>query len=109
MWVKTPTSSPHFIITMKIIQRPRQSGKTTEVVERTKLNKKAVMIVMSEMEKQRIKKLCPKISTRVITFQEYTEGHFFRGRDFKEAYIDQGDYCLNRFSRTPITLMTLDD
>jgi hypothetical protein len=94
---------------MEIKQICRGGGKTTLVLERMKLNPKAVMIVISYRERNRIENENEWIKGRVFAFEQFVnQKEIFIGSDSEEAYIDNIDLCLNFHCRIPTTLMTSD-
>ncbi|NQT32938.1 MAG: hypothetical protein HQ594_04625 [Candidatus Omnitrophica bacterium] len=80
---------------MKYIMGPRQSGKTTRLVEAT-IIKKGILLVATFMMVQRIEKLYPLMKNKVFTW-DYFESH--KG-DYKDCpvYVDDvGFYLQQKF------------
>ncbi len=87
---------------MNIIDMPRQSGKTTLLVEKVEKNKKAVLITFCHRDKSRILELHPKLKGRVFSMGEVIQGGWSGRERFEDAYIDELDLCLESLIRLNI-------
>ena len=90
---------------MEIINKARGAGKTHDIVQKVKNNKKALMVVFCLQEKDRIKNLYPEIKGRVMTWDELNSEKSL-GYKYKEAHIDNMDMILSRL-RFPIKTISM--
>ena len=89
---------------MKIINIPRQSGKTTTIIKEMLKTKNDVMVVFSQMSKELIVKDNPTLKNRVLTIDECREINRLRG--FRKIHIDNLNECLGIFGEVGIVTMT---
>lgn len=92
---------------MNIICRPRQSGKTTELVDLAKKDPSYLFIVYSEALKEYVCRmgLDPK---RVYTFSQAIAQDLLTGRR-GNIYIDNAEYFLQRlFQSNPLQAVVMD-
>ena len=81
---------------MKYIIRPRQSGKTTEIVKEV-LKQNGYLLTHSEQEKNRIIEMYPKLKDKVFSWRALPE--CLVARTPKPVFIDNADYWLRELIR----------
>lgn len=89
---------------MRIFNMPRQTGKTTMLLSKLELDPKAIMVVHSWPERERLHhelhirwennpEIAAQIADRIITIDHVISGKL-RGRQFSEIHIDNLDLIL---------------
>jgi hypothetical protein len=81
---------------MKAITDPRGGGKTTKMIFAMLLNKDAVMVVHSHMERQRIVGKHPELKGRVFTFDDFRQRSQGFGPPNRPVFVDNADLFLRR-------------
>jgi len=92
---------------MKVIVKPRQGGKTYDLVMRAK-NHNGYIVCHSLSEGKRIAGIARDLGIYInhpITYDEFLKGHY--GPFCKCFHIDNVDMLLNSVSRLPIETVTL--
>ena len=94
---------------MKIEISPRQSGKTTSLVNWLKGNEKRILITFSAREADRISRDFKVDRKKVLTWQEYHQQHRTIGTKVDEVSIDNCDLILQGLFRERIDKITFSD
>jgi len=93
---------------MKVICRPRQSGKTYEVIKRCM--EEGGYIVCPNMDRaHKVSLMADDLGIDIpypITFYDFMSGKYYPD-GIKKFHIDDIDLCLQRFSRVPISTISL--
>lgn len=87
-----------------MINAPRQSGKTTKIINEMKRNKSALMITHCKMEAMRIMKNNPELIDRVMILGEYNKRDGLKSYD--EVHIDDLELILKVGHRIGMITMT---
>ena len=95
---------------MKVIHKPRQTGKTTELIK-IAAQEGGYIVCNSSDEAYRISKAAEEIGKQIlfpITYDEYLNG-FFCGKNIKAFYIDNVEFLLSRISRgVPVNAISVN-
>jgi hypothetical protein len=93
---------------MKIICRPRQSGKTTQLILESYLTKKPIICLSFKHKKtikNRVKELNLDIPNPIIYWEFKNEIH--RSKDKDEYLLDNADLLLNKIFNGKLSTITL--
>ncbi len=85
---------------MKVIHKPRQTGKTTELIKIAS-QEGGYIVCHSRGEAYRISKTAEEIGKQIlfpITYDEYLNGSY-RGKNIKAFYIDNVEFLLSIIAR----------
>jgi len=97
---------------MKVIYRPREAGKTTELIKLAAADEKGdckYIVCATQADCTRIAEQAKEMGVNIwypITFLEFLSGLYY-GRNIKSFLIDDVDRLLLRLSRVPIEAITL--
>jgi predicted AAA+ superfamily ATPase len=86
---------------VKVIYKPRQSGKTTELIEMASIGG-GYVVCHNRAEACSLERAARELGKSIlfpITFDEYLSGAF-AARNIKEFYIDNVELLLSRLSMT---------
>ena len=95
---------------MKIISRPRQAGKTTELIDMAE-KRGGYIVCHSIKEAQRIFHTAKEQGKNInlpITYEDLL-GERYHGQGIKEFYIDNADYLLQRLTAVPIEAISVNE
>lgn len=73
---------------MKIIYDARQSGKTTSLIKLLSNNKKSILIVPFQINKEHLKEKYPELKNRIFSTGDVIYNGL-RGIRYEEVYIDE--------------------
>lgn len=94
---------------MQVDYSPRQMGKTTRMIEWLRKDTKRVLITFSHDEENRLKRLYPDLSNRILDWESYLS-RYTRGMDIDQVVaIDNADIILQRMVDRPIEIITVSD
>lgn len=82
---------------MKIDYSPRQSGRTTRMIELLANDERRILLTFSKREETRLRDAYPKVSNRIIFWEDYIKQK--RGRkelESQKIIIDNADYILEQ-------------
>jgi len=88
---------------MEIIYKPRQLGKTTEIIKLSAKNG-GYIVCMSHSEAERVFQQARTMKLNIpfpITFHEFITGEYY-GKGIKSFLIDNAEILLQQISRVPI-------
>jgi hypothetical protein len=95
---------------MKVIHKPRQTGKTTELIKIAS-QEGGYIVCHSHDEAYRISKTAEEIGKQIlfpITYDEYLNGSFC-GKNIKAFYIDNVEFLLSRIARgVPVNAISVN-
>lgn len=94
---------------MQVISRSRGQGKTTDLVKFVKENDKALLVVYSQRERNRIAAEHRLDDNRILTFDDVLTGHRLAGRADYVLVLDNVDMLLNRIIRGPIAIVSISE
>ena len=95
---------------MKIIFRPRQSGKTQELIKESS-KEWSYIVCHSREEAKRISRIAMEMSLNIpfpITFDEFL-GHKYHSKGIKSFLIDNVEWILEQLTDIPIRTITMSD
>ncbi len=93
---------------MKLDYSPRASGKTTRLIEWLSKKPDRLLITFSHAEENRLKRLYPELSTRIVDWRSYQQSHM-HGSPMKEVSIDNADIILQEQFRQKISRISISD
>jgi hypothetical protein len=80
---------------MKIDYSPRQSGKTTRLIELLAKDNRRVLLTFSTQEENRLKNIYPEVAERIFYWETYKTKN--KGRyEQQRVLIDNADYLLEK-------------
>lgn len=95
---------------MKVIARPRQGGKTTELVRLAA--DEFLYVVCSNSERVRqIARMARGMGLNIpepLTWREFSDGHYY-GQGIKGFVIDDLDTCIQEMTHVPVRAVSLTD
>lgn len=91
---------------MKIEIKPRQSGKTTKMIDWLSNYKERILITFSHDEECRLKNLYPEVGNRIMCFDCYNLKNKCAGNYDFEIGIDNADMILQSFFKQRIRIIT---
>jgi hypothetical protein len=95
---------------MKVIHKPRQAGKTTELIKIAS-QEGGHIVCYSHEEAYRISKTAEEIGEQIlfpITYDEYLNGSFC-GKNIEAFYIDNVELLLSKISRgVPVNAISVN-
>ena len=95
---------------MKVIHKPRQAGKTTELIKLAS-QEGGYIVCHSHDEAYRISKTAEELGKQIlfpITYDEYITGSFC-GKNIKAFYIDNVEFLLSIIARgTPVNAISVN-
>ena len=104
---------------MEIIYTPRQSGKTTKMIEWLSGDKNRLLIVFNHRRKEDLKKqvalmdfhgtIKERLLGQIVTLRDYTLGYGFQPHLIKEVSIDDAELVLGSFITHKLKYMTISD
>ena len=93
---------------MKVIYKPRQTGKTTELIENwLKKDKKRALITFDGEEEKRLKRLFPDLINQIFSWDTYIKKMW--RYDIKEVVIDNADMILQSYVNIPIRIVSITE
>ncbi len=93
---------------MNIIMRPRNAGKTTELIKLSAQNG-GYIVCNSHNEAWQIHELSRQMGLEIpfpLTYSEFLHG-YYHPQGVKNLLIDNADYLINSLSKSPIEAITL--
>lgn len=94
---------------MELILRPRQAGKTTDLIKMCNKNW-GYIVCATRQEADRVFRHAHKLKIDIplpITWEEFLRGTY--GHGCKQFYIDNLDLCIQNHSRLPIRAVTMTE
>jgi hypothetical protein len=94
---------------MRILELPKQGGKTTYLLRLLLCNPENILITHSESEAERLREIFEEskgMADRIFSF-EAAKNLF--GHRFKRAYVDNVDLILQNMFRMPIDYVTVTE
>ena len=91
---------------MELDYSPRQSGKTTRIVEWLRLNPMGLVVTFSRDRADAIKKEFGLSEGSVLSWDEYYKGYKTYGKDISEIVIDDVDIILQKICKEKINKVT---
>lgn len=83
---------------MDVILKPRQSGKTTELVNNT-IKYNGYLLVHSNEEKDRLERRYPELKNKIFLMNAVTIKEKLRGRPLVPIFIDNVEFLLQQLLR----------
>lgn len=94
---------------MKIDLSPRAGGKTTRLIEWLRGDDKRIMITFSHEEENRLKRLYPELSNRILDWESYQKAYQPHMSKFEECGIDNVDIILRQRLHHPLSVISITD
>lgn len=103
---------------MKIISRPRQSGKTTELIKLASKGRYKLIVCLNQRDVDRVwklildlkkKKVIKNTPPQPITHQQFLDGCYARGMNIEAFLIDEIQELLKLLTPTEIEAITLTE
>jgi len=101
---------------MKIIYRPRQSGKTTDLIKLASKGRYKLIVCRDQRDVDRVwklildlkkKKVIKNTPPQPITYQEFLDGRYAMGRNIEAFLIDEAQELLKLLTPANIEAITL--
>ncbi len=96
---------------MEIIHSPRQSGKTTKLIEKAHNGRYKIIVCHSREEADRIFQVAMRMEKNIplpITYDEYLKGNFY-GKNIESFLIDNVDMFITYLSKgVPVEAITIN-
>jgi hypothetical protein len=86
----------------------RGAGKTTRLIEWLRQKPERILITVSHNEENRLKRLYPELSTRIVDWRSYQQ-RYMHGSPIKEVSIDNADLILQEMFRQRISRVSISD
>ena len=93
---------------MDVDYSPRAAGKTTRMIEWLRANPQRLLITINHLEENRLKRLYPDVSTRILDWESYRH-RYPHGAQMKEAAIDNADIVLEGLLRQRLAKISITD
>lgn len=83
---------------MKVIYSPRQSGRTTQMLEMLARDTRRVLLTFSSMEEARLQKEHPQLAERIYYWERYVKLHRVDRKEdgMPKVMVDNADYILEK-------------